>query len=169
MKATADKVNFEADGEKSLLEGITFNFNIKNLDILALQKLEKVDVDDEEEINRLMQELISKGISMEIQTFKIKKIEAEGKKMDGFSLTANIDVDKSLDLAAFQTNPMVALNAINTKTKITLSSELFSLIAQQPKAVMLMMLIQPQELNGKKVYEVELKNGSLTVNGKPML
>ncbi len=169
VKATVDKINFEADKEKSLMEGITFNFNIKNLDILALQKLEKADVNDEAEINRLTQELISKGISMEIPTFEIKKIETEGKKMDGFSLTANIDIDKSLDLKALQTNPMLALDAINTKTKISLSSELFSLIAQQPKAMMFLMLIQPQESNGKKVYEVELKNGSLSVNGKPML
>jgi len=169
IKATASKVKFEANGEKSLFEGITFDFNIKNLDMLALKKLEDADANNEAEINRLVQELISKGIAMEIPILEIKKIETEGKSMDGFSLTANVDVDKSLNLAALQTNPMLALNAINTKTKITLSSELFSLIAQQPKAMMLMMVIQPQEVNGKKVYEVELKNGSLTVNGKPML
>ena len=88
MKATADKVKFEADGEKSLLEGITFNFNIKNLDMLALKKLEEADANNEAEINRLIQELISKGVSIEIPTFEIKKIEAKGKKMEGFTLTA---------------------------------------------------------------------------------
>ena len=168
IKATASKVKFEANGEKSLLEGITFNFNIKNLDMLALKKLEKSDVNNEAEINRLVQELISKGVSMEIPTFEIKKIEAKGKKMEGFTLTAHADIDKSLDLAALQANPMVAMNAVNTKTKITLSSGIFSLIAQDPRAMMFMMLIQPQEINGEKVYEVELKNGSLSVNGKPM-
>jgi len=168
IKATASKVKFEANGEKSLLEGITFNFNIKNLDMLALKKLEKSDVNNEAEINRLVQELISKGVSMEIPTFEIKKIEAEGKKMEGFTLTAHADIDKSLDLAALQANPMVAMNAVNTKTKITLSSGIFSLIAQDPRAMMFMMLIQPQEINGKKVYEVEIKNGSLSVNGKHM-
>ena len=168
IKATASKVKFEANGEKSLLEGITFNFNIKNLDMLALKKLEKSDVNNEAEINRLVQELISKGVSMEIPTFEIKKIEAKGKKMEGFTLTAHADIDKSLNLAALQANPMVAMNAVNTKTKITLSSGIFSLIAQDPRAMMFMMLIQPQEINGGKVYEVELKNGSLSVNGKPM-
>ncbi len=168
IKATASKVKFEANGEKSLLEGITFNFNIKNLDMLALKKLEKSDVNNEAEINRLVQELISKGVSMEIPTFEIKKIEAKGKKMEGFTLTAHADIDKSLDLAALQANPMVAMNAVNTKTKITLSSGIFSLIAQDPRAMMFMMLIQPQEINGKKVYEVEIKNGSLSINGKHM-
>lgn len=168
IKASASKVQFESNGEKSLLEGITFDFNIKNLDMLALKKLEAADANNEAEINKLVQELISKGIAMEIPILEIKKIETEGKSMDGFSLIANIDVDKSLNLAALQANPMVAMNAINTKTKITLSSGLFSLIAQDPRAMMFMMLIQPQEVNGKKIYEVELKNGSLSVNGKPM-
>ena len=169
IKATASKVKFEADGKKSLFEGITFDFNIKNLDMLALQKLEDADANNEAEINRLVQELISKGIAMEVPILEIKKIEAEGKSMDGFSLTANIDVDKSLNLAALQTNPMVALNAVNTKTKVTLSSELAALISQQPRAMLLMMLIPSQEINGKKIYEVELKNGSLSINGKSVL
>ena len=169
IKATASKVQLEADGEKSLLEGIIFNFNIKNLDMLALKKLEKADVNNEADINRLLQELISKDISMKIQNLEIKKIEAEGKSMDGFALTANIDIDKSLNLAALKTNPMAALNAVNIKSKIVLSSELFSLVAKQPKAIILMMFIEPLKINGKKVYEVELKNGSLSVNGKPML
>jgi hypothetical protein len=169
IKATADKVQFESNGEKSLLKGVTFDFNIKNLDMLALKKLEDANANNEVEINKLVQELISKGIAMEIPILEIKKIEVEGKSMDGFSLTANIDVDKSLDLAALQNNPMVALNAVNTKTKVTLSSELAALLAQQPKAMLLMMLIPSQEINGKKVYEVELKNGSLSVNGRKML
>jgi len=169
IKATASKVKFEVNGEKSLLEGITFNFNIKNIDMLALKKLEKADANNEAEVNKLVQDLISKGVSMEIPIFEIKKIGTKGKSMDGFTLTANADVDKSLDLAALQANPMIALNAINTKAKMTLSSEFISLMAQDPRAMMFMMLIPSQEVNGKKVYEVELKNGSLSVNGKPVM
>jgi hypothetical protein len=35
--------------------------------------------------------------------------------------------------------------------------------------MMLAMIIQPQVVNGKKVYELELKDGTLTVNGKPLM
>jgi glycine cleavage system regulatory protein len=166
IKARASKVKVEANGEKSLLEGITFDFNIKNLDMLALKKLETADINNNAEINRLTQELLSKGVSIEIPTFEIKKIETRGKKTEGFTLTAHADIDKSLDLAALQNNPMAAINAVNTKTRITLSSGIFSLIAKDPRAMILMMLIHPQEVNGKKVYEVEIKNGSLSVNGR---
>ena len=169
IKASASKVKFEANGEKSLFKGITFNFNVKNIDMLALEKLEKADINNEAEISKLLQELISKGVSMEIPTFEIKKIEVEGKRMDGFALTAHAYIDKSLNLAALQSNPMIALNAVNTKIKVTLSSDIFSLIAKDPRAIMLMMLIPSQDVNGKKVYEVELKNGSLSVNGKSVM
>jgi hypothetical protein len=166
IRTTVDNIRFETDKEENLIEEITFNFNIKNIDIAALQKLEKLNIENEEETNKLIQALIIKGISMEIPSCVIKKIKTKGKRIDGFSLTTHIDIDKSFDITTLQTNPMAAINAVNTKTKITLSSELFSLIAQQPRAMMIMMLIQPQEVNGKKVYEVELKNGSFTVNGK---
>ena len=105
IKASASKVKFEVNSEKSLFKGITFNFNVKNIDMLALEKLEKADINNEAEINRLLQELISKGVSMEIPTFEIKKIEAEGKHMDGFALTAHANIDKSLNLAALQEQP----------------------------------------------------------------
>jgi hypothetical protein len=30
-------------------------------------------------------------------------------------------------------------------------------------------MVQPQQENGYKVYDLELKNGSLTVNNQPMM
>ena len=169
IQASSDKINLVANGEKSQIEGVNFTFNIKNLDIAALKKFEKIDIDNDVEVNKLLQELVSKEVSLEIPNFEVKGIEAKGKKMGGFSLTANLNVNKSLDVTALQSNPMLAMNAVNAKTKVEISSEIFTLIAQDPRAMMFMMLIQPQDINNKKVYEVELNNGSLTVNGKPVL
>ena len=169
IQASSDKINLVANGEKSQIEGVNFTFNIKNLDIAALKKFEKIDIDNDAEVNKLLQELVSKEVSLEIPNFEVKGIEAKGKKMGGFSLTANLNVNKSLDVTALQSNPMLAMNAVNAKTKVEISSEIFTLIAQDPRAMMFMMLIQPQDINNKKVYEVELNNGSLTVNGKPVL
>ena len=155
--------------QKTKLIDNTFSFNIENLDINILKQLETVNVDDDAEINRLVQALISKGITMEIPSFQIKKLGYKGKNIDGFSLTSSFQIDRSADLTAIQSNPFSTLSMINTKTKIILSDALFTLIAQQPKAMMLAMIIQPKVINGKKVYEIELKNGKLTVNGKSML
>jgi hypothetical protein len=155
--------------EKTKLMDTVFTFNVGNLDMNILKKLEELDINNEAEANRLVQELISKGITMEIPSFEVKKLEYQEKKIDGFSLTSSFHVNKSANLAAIQANPFAALNAVNTKTKIILSDALFTLIAQQPKAMMLAMIIQPQVINGKKVYELELKDGTLTVNGKPLM
>ncbi len=169
MTVKVDEIKMKEDTEITKLEDTTFAFNIGNLDMNVLEQLEKLDVNNETERNRLMQALISKGVSMEIPGFAVKKIYYQGKTFDGFSLSSTFQVNKSADLAMIQANPFAALNAVNTKTRIVLSEALFTLIAQQPKAMMLAMIIQPEVVNGKKVYELELKDGTLTVNGKPLM
>ncbi len=155
--------------KKTKLTHTTFSFNVKNLDMNILKQLEEVDMKDEAETNRLIQALISKGITMEIPSLEVKKMEYLGQTMDGFSLTSLFKVNKSASLAAIQANPFTALEAINAEIKLTLSDALFTIIAQDPRAMMLAMVIQPQIINGKKVYELEIKDGKLTVNGKPMM
>ena len=155
--------------QKVKVENSIFALNIGNLDLNVLKKIEAADVNDEALLNTLMQELISKEITINIPNFEVKKIEYLGKNMEGFSLNSQFKINKSANLAAIELNPFAAMSAANTKTKIILSPELFMLIAQDPRAMMLTMLIQPQELNGKKVYEIELKDGKLLVNGKPVM
>ena len=155
--------------KKTKLTHTTFSFNVENLDMNILKQLEEVDMKDEAETNRLIQALISKGITMEIPSLEVKKMEYLGQTMDGFSLTSLFEVNKSASLAAIQANPFTALEAINIKTKLTISDALFTIISQDPRAIMLAMVIQPKAINGKKVYELEIKDGKLTVNGKPMM
>jgi len=169
MKSKVGTIEMKENGELTKLSDTHFAFNIGNLDMDVLKALENVDTGNEAETNRLMQLLISKGISMAIPEFEVKKIYYKGKEMDGFSLSSTFQINKSTDLAMIQANPFAAMNAINTKTKIVLSDALFTLIAQQPKAMMLAMLIQPKVVNGKKIYELELLNGKITVNGKPLM
>ncbi len=164
----ADLIFMENDQKTRLIHTV-FSFNISGLDMKILKELENIDIENEEETNRLIQALISNGVTMEIPAFEVKKLEYKGEEMDGFSLTSSFEVNKSANFAAIQANPFAALSAVNAKTKIVLSEALFTLIAQDPRAMMLAMIIQPQVVNGKKVYAVELKDGKLTVNGKPML
>jgi len=169
IKLTVADIEMMDNKEKTRLMHTTFTFNVGNLDMNVLKKLEALDVNNEAEANSLVQELISKGITVEIPSFEVKNLEYKREEIDGFSLTSSFKVNKTANLASIQANPFAALSAVNTKTKIVLSDALFTLIAQQPKAMMLTMIIQPQVINGKKVYELELKDGKLTVNGKPML
>ena len=169
MNFTVGNIEVVDNSEIIKLIDSTFSFNVGGLDINVLKSLEKVDVENEAEVNKLVQTLIEKGITMEIPAFEVKKLEYLGEKMDGFSLSSTFEVKKTANLSAIQTNPFTALDAINTKTKIVLSDALYSLIAKQPKAMMLVMIVQPKVVDGKKVYELEVKDGKILINGKPMM
>jgi len=169
MKLKAKEVTLTENSEVTKLSDASFAFNIDNLDIASLEALEALDIDNKAETNKVLQALISKGITMEIPEFEVKKLYYLGKDMDGFSITSRFQISKTADLAVIQINPFAAIAAIDTKTKIVLSEALFSLIAQQPKMMMIAMLIQPKVINGKKVYELELKDGKITVNGQSLM
>ena len=165
----ADTVHFTEGQKLTLLKTLSFDMSANNFDMEALEKLETIDPENEEELMKVFQALISHGIDFEIPDFSVKEIEMDTQKLDGFKLTSKFEIDKSLDLASLEQNPMAAIGAMNADVDLTLSSQLFGLLAQHPQAVMVMMLIQPKDVNGQKVYKVELKDGKLSVNGKPIM
>jgi len=164
-----DSIHFTEGQKKSILKTLTFEMKADNFDMNAIEKLETIDPNNEKELLATLQELISHGIHFEIPNFSVKKLAFENKQLDGFTFTSSFDIDKSLDLSTLEKNPMAAIGAMNAKINLSLSNQLFGLLAQQPQAVMAMMMIQPKDVNGNKVYAVELKDGKLSVNGKPMM
>ncbi len=167
LKVASAAIN---DGStETKLMGSTFSFKISNLDMDILKQIDATDVNDTEKINTLVQSLLGKGIKMEIPTLEVKRLAYLGQEMDGFTITSSFAVNKNIDLAAAKENPLALLNALDSKTKITLSDALFAIIAQQPQVMLLAMFIQPKVVNGKKIYELELKEGKLTVNGSPLM
>jgi hypothetical protein len=165
MQTKTDTVTMSAKGKNYSLKNFILNVKAANLDMSAFEKLQQINVNDEQAVNAMLQKLISKGVQFEIPTLSIASIEAEGQKMDGFDVNAKVDIDKSLDISSTQVNPMAALLAIDANFNFTLSAGLFGIIAQQPKAMMALMLFPPKDVNGKKAYNIELKDGKLTVNG----
>jgi len=169
VKSTTKHISTEDKGKKYAFDDFTFEMKATNLDVTAFEKLQHVNVNDEQAMNALFQTLISKGVQFEIPTFSVANIETEGKKMEGFNLSAKVDIDKSLNITALEVNPLSALSAVDANLEMTLSKDLFSIIAQQPKAMMALMIFQPKNVNGKKVYKLELKDGKFTVNGMAMM
>ncbi len=105
---------------------------------------------------------------MDIKKFSVKKVSENEKSMDGFTLSSSLAIDKSFDISTTAQNPLALLNALSTKTNISVSTALFARLAQEPKVMMALMLIPPVEKEGKKIYEIEFSKGKLTVNGTPM-
>ncbi|WP_309497355.1 hypothetical protein [Sulfurovum sp.] len=169
LQTKAKKIAITEDQKNTILETLVFNMKANNFDIKAFEQLEKIDVNDEKAMNAVFQQLISQGIKLDISDFSIAKITTEGQTIDGFSMNTTFNIDKSLNIAALQQNPMLAINAINANLDIALSQGLFAMVAQHPQAVMAMMLFQPKDVNNQKVYKIELQNGSLKVNDIPAM
>ncbi len=163
------KIHFGEGQKSNSLDTLVFNMKANNLDMNALSKIETIDSDNEKELLALFQQLLSHGIHFEISNFSVKQLELDNKKLDGFMLTSAFDIDKSLDLASLEKNPMAAINSMDANIELILSSQLFAVIAQQPQAIMAMMLFPPKDVKDKKVYKIELKNGKLRVNEKPIM
>lgn len=164
----ANIVIIEKDN-KIVLNTLLLDMKANNLDINAFEQLGKADPTNEKEINAALQKLISHGIELEIPVFSVAHIENLGQKMEGFHLSTLLNIDKSLNIAALQQNPLLSLNAFSINLDLNLSKELYAIIGLQPEAVMAMMLFQPKDVNGKKVYKIELRDGRLTVNGSPVM
>lgn len=169
LQTKAKKIDITEDQKHTVLETLLFDMKASNFDIKAFEQLEKVDVNNDQEMYAVLQQLISQGIQLDISKFSIAKITTEGQTIDGFSMNTTFNIDKSLDINALQQNPMLAINAINANLDIALSQGLFAMVAQHPQAVMAMMLFQPKDVNNQKVYKIELQNGSLKVNDIPAM
>lgn len=161
-----NSVQFTDEQKKSTLETLLFDIKADNFDMKAIENLETIDPNDEKALLATLQELISHGIHFEIPNFSVQNIMFENQKLEGFKLTSSFDIDKTLDLSSLEKNPMASIGAMDANLNFSLSNQLFGILAQQPQAMLAMMMFQPKDLNGKKVYKIELKDGSLTVNDK---
>jgi hypothetical protein len=155
--------------QKTQLNTIDFEMKADNFDMATLRKLETINPNDEKEVFESLQKLISHGITLTVPNFSIQSIMLNKQKLDGFKISSHFDIDKSLNIARLSQNPMSAISAMNASLYLSMSNDIFAMVAVQPQAMMAMMLVQPKDVNGSKVYDVKLKDSKLTVNGKPLM
>lgn len=169
MTSKIAQVDIKDNDQAYTLNTLVFDINAGNLDVNAFEKLQQANVNDEKYMNELMQQFFSKGVYIEIPVFSIENIENKGKNLKGFTLDAKITLDKTFNLLALETHPMSALSTINADLNFILSNDLFSVVMQQPEAMMALMVFQPKDINNSKAFELKLKNGQFTVNGMSMM
>ncbi len=151
--------------QKYELKNMNLSANIDNIDINAFEQLQTIDTEDNESIKRLAQQIISKGIKFNISDFSSKEIYIDKSAMGSFKISFLGNIDKNFDIALAEQNPFLLLEAINSKSYISTSTELFSFIMRDPRAMIALMMFPPKEEKGQKIYEIEYNKGKLTVNG----
>jgi hypothetical protein len=143
----------------------SLDVTLNNLDIEAFEKLQKIDSEDHLAINKLSEQILTQGLELNISNLSSKEVNIENQVMGNFYLNAYGKIDPSLDLTTAQQNPLILLQALSSTLHIKASPTLFTHLMQDPRAMMVMMLIPPQEKHGEKIYDVSYIKGKLTVNG----
>ncbi len=120
-------------------------------------------------LKKSVEAIFANGLVFDVYKFGIENITHNGETLKGFSLQTNLELDNNPDIIqAIQTAPMQALSSVELNSKIEISDEIFSKAIKDPRAMMAMM-VQPKQENGYKVYDIELKDSKLEVNGLPMM
>jgi len=155
------------------LKGMDIDFEVKNLNLKVVQEFEKLSNSDNsqstQELIRVLKKLAEDNFKIEIPKFSISKIVYNKQEIEGFDLNASFFINKSSTNLANLQNPNEIINLLGAKLNIKASNELVSLISSNPQAMVLMMILQPIDKNGKKIYNIEFTQGTLKINGKPFL
>lgn len=163
-----ESMTVQSVAEEYNLTNLTLIASLDNLDIPSLEKFQKLQPMRSQEITETIQTMLDQGIRFGIPEFSLGEVVSNGHALKGFHFMGNIQIDPSLNLAMAQINPLFALNAFDANATLTLSPELFSLAAQNPKTLMAVMMFHPQEINGSKVYDFTLQKGQMILNGQPL-
>ncbi len=167
--ATIAKSTMQAQGQTVSMKQIVFDARTDNLDAKALEVLQNSDPEkNEAAFNAALKQLLSKGVKMTVNRFAVDKIVENGNNLGDIEVKASLEVAPGIDFAQVEQNPMLLLGAIDATTTLSLSQTIASMIAKDPRAMMVMMLIPPKEEKGKKIYNLILKDGKFTVNGVPL-
>jgi len=170
-KSQISSIEFTQNGKKTILSSINIDTYARNINKKVLDELEVIaeNIGNSKSI-QLLKELIKDNISIEIPNISIDKITYEGKTFDGFKIKALAKVEKDFDLKSLDNNPQLALTKLfNVKINIEASNEFINLISTNPQVMVMMMILQPIDKNGKKYYDIEFNKGELKINGKPFI
>lgn len=175
MDFNISSINFIKEKKEVIFKNIQVNTAINNLNENAIAKLQNFsteELDDNETMKQLipiLKEITTANSSINISNISVESITSSGKSFDGFKLDALGEVNNKFDWNQVENNPLALLNLFDTKMNLEASNEIVSMIASDPRAMMLMMFIQPIDKNGKKVFNIEFSGGSLKVNGRPLM
>jgi hypothetical protein len=174
-KVKVSFMSFTQNGKKTILNTIIMDTRLNNINKKALEELENrssknMDKNSSmEQFIPLLKELFKDNISIDIPNISVAKITNNGKSFDGFKLKALVKAEKNFDWKSLDNNPLAVTNLINAKINIEASNELVTIISSDPRAMVMMMIMQPIDKNGKKYYDIEFSKGSLKINGKPFM
>ncbi len=169
------ELNISIEKEQHIFQKIQLNTAMNNINIEAIEKFNRLSSQNlgaSEQMKKMMpilKEITDSDSSIDISKFSIDTIVSQGKVYNGFKLKALGSINKAFDWNEIEKSPFALLGLFNVKANLEVSNEIMATIAQDPKAMMFMLMVQPKDNNGTKIFDVEYHQGSLKVNGKPFM
>jgi hypothetical protein len=146
------------------------HFTLEGISIEALEKMQHIDPNDTEGFNQAFKLLLSRGITLKVDSLSVKKIkEGNSDPVDGFTARSLLKIDKVTDFKSLEENPFLILSILDANMHIELSNALYLELQKRPEFAIVTLLFSPVSKNQKQVYDLEYRYGSLKVNGKPLL
>jgi hypothetical protein len=168
IRADIEHIDVLYGKEKMVMHTFVLDMNTSNLDVEALEKLQKIDPAQVKEVDALIETLVSKNIHIEIPHLSVERITLREQEMSGFTLHANLDIDQSFNIYSAEMKPKYALKKINGDIYLSMSKELLDVIKEDPKAMITYMMYRPKRKLGQRIYDIKIGNGELKLNGKPV-
>jgi len=168
LKTKIKNIDLLFEKEKFGMQTLNMDMNISNLDIDTLEKLQKTDRTQEKEFNAHLETLVSNNMHVDISNLSVDKVTLHGKEMYGFSLDAKLDIDKSLDIYRLGMKPKHALHKIDGTINLSLSKEILTFLKEDPKSMLFYMMYRPKRSLGQRIYNINIMDGSVKINGKPL-
>lgn len=150
------------------MKNFFLDMHISNIDIHALESLQKAVPYNKEVMDALERNILSVPIHISIPTLSVEKLVLDGKEIEGFSLQADMALDSASDIARFGIDPAQALAKMDADIELTLSKELLELIIKEPEAMLLYMTYRPKSVSDTHIYTIEIKDGLMKINGKAL-
>ena len=168
LKTKIKNIDLLFEKEKFGMQTLDMDMNVSNLDIDTLEKLQKTDPNKEKEFDAHLETLVSNNMHVDISNLSVDKVTLHGKEMYGFTLDAKLDIDKSLDIYRLGMKPKYALHKIDGDIHLSLSKEILKLLKEDPEFMIGYMMYRPKRSLGQRIYNINIMDGSVKINGKPL-
>ncbi len=152
--------------EKFGMHRLVLDMNISNLDVDTLEKLQKTDQKTKKSLDSHLETRVSNKMHLDIANLSVDKVTLHGKKMNGFTFDAKLDVDESLDIYDLGIKPKHALKKMEGDINLSLSKEILELLKEDPKFMLIYMMYRPQRVLEQRNYVIQIKRDELKINGK---
>ncbi len=177
-KSSLSKLKINSQEANIVASGFNYDISLDGIDKDSYEEFRKLtshansrhSLKFEQEFEDSITKLLSKGLTLSIPDLSLSKIGVENKKpIDGFSMMSKLTLAKDLDLAKkFKTSPMAVINNFLITSTLKFSKDFYALLNKELPSTTLANEFAREDAKSI-IFDIELKNGHLSVNGKAII